>query len=203
MFIASREDSEFAQSIEKAELLVPDGIGLVWLLKRLGISHVQRIAGIDLAWDILKTASKTNLSIALWGAEQSTLDKVTSKLYTDLNAKIVFACDGYQEDTQEIMEQLLDLQPSVLLIAMNFCKQEKFLEQLHQRGLKSVMLGVGGSFDVWAGSVRRAPSLWQNLNLEWLWRLCQQPQRLSRLTQLFMKFFPIYLHKDAPELSIR
>jgi N-acetylglucosaminyldiphosphoundecaprenol N-acetyl-beta-D-mannosaminyltransferase len=195
MLIATRQNKEFQKSVQVADAIIPDGIGLVWLLRKKGAKQVQRLAGIDLAWKLLTEAIKADLPISLIGSTDEVLKKSIENINDKLGkANLIYAHNGFFNDSQQVQitNVLLEIQPKFLLVAMPFIKQEIFLADLYTKGFKGVAMGVGGSFDVWANLVERAPVFMQKFGLEWFWRLIKQPERFQRLMQTFIPFSKIY-----------
>jgi N-acetylglucosaminyldiphosphoundecaprenol N-acetyl-beta-D-mannosaminyltransferase len=119
--------------------------------------------------------------VYLLGAEQAVLDEVTRRMQKDFpNARLAGACNGYfrQEQESDVALAVRDAQPDMLFVAMTPPKKEIFLAKWAQTMNVPVCHGVGGSFDVYAGKVKRAPHLWQKLGMEWLYRTLQEPRRL-------------------------
>lgn len=196
MLIASEKNNLFKQALLSADVLIPDGIGIIALLRKKKTFNVQRLPGIELAWDILSLAESEKWSVALIGSTEDVLTKTIQNINKDINKlNLTYTRDGFFQDKEhdEIMNILLKTQTKVLLLAMPFEKQEVFLHKLQLKGFKGISIGVGGSFDVWAGIVNRAPKIFQNLGLEWLWRVINQPVRASRICKILIPFLKIYM----------
>ncbi len=183
MLTKSYKDEELSNIIKNADLVVPDGIGVVMGLKMIGVK-TNRIPGIELAHGILEMAQMTSLTVALIGADEDTIQKTKAELlkqFPELN--IIYVHNGYfnNEEEQIIIKELQNLQPDIILAGLGFPKQEKFLTNFKNFEKRTIMIGVGGSFDVWAKKVKRAPMIFQKLNLEWFYRLLCQPSRFSRM----------------------
>jgi N-acetylglucosaminyldiphosphoundecaprenol N-acetyl-beta-D-mannosaminyltransferase len=191
MLIKSLEDPALGTAIKNADSIIPDGTGLVLLLKKGGAKQAQRLPGIELAWSLLDQAVKNNLKIALIGSTQAALDGTINKINQELgHFNLVYAQNGFFKDQSHVIDALEKARPDLTLMALPFSIQEKILSEYPSSG---VCLGVGGSFEVWAGLVKRAPAAWQNLGLEWLWRLSKQPARFGRLAKIIWPFCKIYL----------
>ena len=181
MFDCAKEDSEFAQILKTAELIIPDGIGIKIGLKILG-EKVDRIAGIDFAKRMLEESGKNNLPVALIGAKPEIIQKAVENLKKEINElNIVYSRDGYFNDNETILDELKQAKPRLILVALGSPKQEKFIAQARQLLDYGLMIGVGGSFDVWSGVVERAPEIYQKLGIEWLYRTVKQPERFKRI----------------------
>ena len=174
-------DINFKNIINSAEMVVPDGIGVQLGLKILG-HNVERIAGIDLGKALIKRACYLNKSVALIGAKPEIIENTVNNLKNELpDLNIVYYHDGYFEDNEKIANELKEITPDFVFVALGSPKQEFFINDLKSLLPNSVMIGLGGSFDVWAGSVKRAPAIYQKLGIEWLYRTVCDPKRLKRI----------------------
>ena len=187
MLLRATYDEEFKSVLNAAELVVPDGAGTVWAARHLGYEMPERVAGYDLVQELLKIAPAKSQRIFMFGSAPGVADKAKAKaenLYRGIN--IVGTRNGYftAEDEPEIIAQIKDSEPDILLVALGFPKQEMWLAA-HKTELNvPVSIGVGGTFDVMAGVVRRAPRWMQRAKLEWLFRALLQPSRAGRLVAL-------------------
>ena len=181
MFETARNDSDFAEILNKAEMVIPDGIGVKIGLKIMG-ENVNRIAGIDFAREMINVAAEKNLPIALIGAKPEIVEKAVLNLKQELpDLNIAYYHDGYFNEWDEIMDGLKNSSAKLVLVALGSPKQEKFIYEAKKRLDSGLMIGVGGSFDVWSGVVERAPKIYQKLGLEWLYRTIKQPERFKRI----------------------
>jgi len=181
MIIYASKNKEFADIILSAQLVVPDGIGVEIGLRILGY-RVRRIAGIELARELINVFTKENKSIAFVGAKPEIVNKAVENLKNEVkNIDIVYAKDGYFTDDNEVYCELKEKQPKLLLVAMGSPRQEEFIYNLKEFLPNTIMIGVGGSFDVWAGAVKRAPVIYQRMGLEWLYRTIKEPKRFKRI----------------------
>lgn len=177
----AKSTPDFSKILTDASLIIPDGIGIEIGLKLLG-HKVKRIAGIEFAHSVIEECAKNSKSIALVGAKPEVISLAAENLQKEFeNLKIVYAHDGYFEDASQIINDLKDAQPYLVLAALGSPKQEIFLNNLKEKLPDSVLIGVGGSFDVWSGCVKRAPKIYRNLGLEWLYRTIKEPKRLKRI----------------------
>lgn len=172
---------EFSQIISKSELVVPDGIGVEIGLKLLG-HNVKRIPGVELGKALIVKFSKENKSIALVGARPEVVALAVENLKKEIdNINIVYYHDGYFDDDEKILNELTVASPDLVLTALGSPKQEVFNSSLKEHLPNALMIGLGGSFDVWAGVVDRAPVFYQKLGLEWLYRTVKEPKRFKRI----------------------
>lgn len=184
----AQEDEEFRHILEEAHLVTPDGVGVVWAAKHLGEPLTQRVTGIDLLNNLLPVAQKKGYRIFLLGGKPGVAEKAgkeMKKSFPDL--KIVGTHHGYLRDPgaeQEAIAQIMEGNPQILFVAMGAPTQEKWAwKHMKELGVP-VSIGIGGSLDVWAGNVKRAPQWMQNAGLEWFYRLAKQPSRFVRMLAL-------------------
>lgn len=181
MIETANKNPDFKNIINNAEMVVPDGIGVQLGLKILGYD-VKRIAGIDLGKALLKRAYYLKKSVALIGAKQDIVENAVVNLKSEIpDLNIIYYHDGYFDDDSSIIDDLKDRKPDFVMVALGSPKQEFFINKLKTVLPDSVMIGLGGSFDVWAGAVKRAPIIYRNLGLEWLYRTLCEPQRFKRI----------------------
>ena len=190
MVIAAQNDQKLDRIIRHSHLIIADGIGVVFALGLSGTSS-KRLPGIDLAGAALNRAAARGIKIALIGGKKTVLDsllEVLPKLYPNL--QIVFSHDGYfsEEEEELLVKAIAQAQAQLVLLALGVPKQEYLLDRLRPKLPSTVLMGVGGSFDVWAGESKRAPKSLQRLHLEWLFRLINEPWRLKRISSTLPKF---------------
>ena len=172
---------DFANILKEAELVIPDGVGVQLGLKILG-HNVKRIAGIEFARKIVEKNAADGKTIALIGAKPHVIEKAVENLKKEISGiNIVYYHDGYFKDDTEILNQLQLKKPHLVLTALGAPKQEEFNYKAKKLLPESLFVGVGGSFDVWAGEVERAPEIYQKLWLEWLYRTVKEPKRFKRI----------------------
>jgi len=185
MTMAARADRALGAAIAAAQLVIPDGAGVVWALARQG-RRVRRSPGIELAWRLLEHAAQAQWRVALVGASPEVMAALRQRLELQLpSLQVVLAVHGYQEPATwpALEQQLLALQPDLVLVALGVPRQETWTQRLHQ-GRPGLWMGVGGSFDVWAGVKTRAPEWMGRFQIEWLFRLIQEPSRWRRMLSL-------------------
>lgn len=175
------QNPEFAEIINNAELVIPDGIGVQIGLKILGY-NVRRIAGIEFSRRMVEECAKSEQSVALVGAKPEIVQKAKENLEHEIQGLYVtYAHDGYFRDDDEILNELKIRQPRLVLCALGSPKQEEFILKAKKLLPDALFVGVGGSFDVWSGVVERAPEIYQKLGLEWLYRTVKEPKRFKRI----------------------
>ncbi|NJK34388.1 MAG: WecB/TagA/CpsF family glycosyltransferase [Oscillatoriales cyanobacterium SM2_2_1] len=186
MTMQAQHNEQLSTIIKRAELVIPDGAGVTLFLKSKG-EKVQRCPGIELAQDLLAVACQNQWRICLIGGTPSVLEKTLHHWQTKLSGlQILNAFDGYFGSDQEsmILQTLAELQPDLILVALGVPRQEVWIAQNRDHCPHAIWMGVGGSFDVWAGVKKRAPRLLRENNLEWLYRLYQEPWRWRRMLAL-------------------
>jgi N-acetylglucosaminyldiphosphoundecaprenol N-acetyl-beta-D-mannosaminyltransferase len=181
--IKMRSDEELAQSILTADLIGADGVPLVWASRLLGRSLPGRVNGTDLMYKLLEKGNEKGYRIFFFGADEDVLERILRKVrveYPGIN--IAGFHHGYFDATEElkVAHEIRQSQADILFIAFGSPKKELWVKQyFHVMGVP-VIHGVGGSFDVMAGIVPRAPLWMQKSGLEWLFRLLQEPRRMWR-----------------------
>ena len=183
MIEIANQNHKFAKVLKKAELVVPDGAGIELALKLKGITQ-ERIPGIDFAKELINSCCMWGFPIALIGAKEEVLNIAVNRLENEFQGlNICYARNGYFTESREdeIITNLVRSNPKLVLVALGAPKQELFIDRCREKLPNTVFIGVGGSFDVWAGAVDRAPEFFQIMRLEWLYRTIKQPQRLKRI----------------------
>jgi len=189
MIMQAEQNSSLAQVIRNAELVIPDGAGVVLYLRWLLWQKVQRFPGIELAEKLLqelgqqKTRTKVFFYGGAPGVAASTADFWQQQI-PDLN--IAGTHSGYHspEEEEQLRQTLTQLQPQVIFVGLGVPRQELWIAKNRHLCPQAVWIGVGGSFDIWSGTKTRAPAWLGNNNLEWLYRLYQEPWRWRRMLAL-------------------
>ena len=185
MTMAARANPELGGAIAAADLVIPDGAGVVWALGRQGF-RVRRSPGIELARQLLIYAASHHWRVALVGASPEVMELLVARLRREIpGLDLAFTIHGYQDPEQwpGIEQQLQQAQPDLVLAALGVPRQETWIQRLHA-GQSGLWMGVGGSFDVWSGIKQRAPQWMSRLQIEWLYRLIQEPTRWRRMLAL-------------------
>jgi N-acetylglucosaminyldiphosphoundecaprenol N-acetyl-beta-D-mannosaminyltransferase len=200
MITNAQSDEEFKNILNESDLNIPDGVGVTLALKILGVNQ-ERIPGIDFSARVLEYCAKKGLKVAIVGAKKEIIEKACENLkekYQGLD--IVFCHDGYFSDDTQIIEGLQKTEPRVLLLGVGSPRQEKLIYNYKKNLKNCIMIGVGGSFDVFSGIVKRAPVFFQKTSLEWFYRLITQPSRFSRMfpaLPLFLVRVILNLRKES------
>lgn len=187
MLYRAQHDPALRSLINQADLVVPDGHGVVWAGRRLGYRIPERVTGIDLIQALAACAGRQEWRVFLLGAAPGVAKAAALNLQRDYpGLRLVGTEHGYFADVEivTVIRKIRDARPDLLLVALGSPKQE-FFSWVHRQELgATVAIGVGGSFDVLSGRLRRAPALFQRLRLEWLYRVFQEPGRWRRLLVL-------------------
>jgi len=187
MVMTALEQTEFHNVMTSADLVVPDGTGVVWAASHIGQPVAERVPGFDLMHQLFEEGQVRGWRVFLLGTAQETIEK-TARILKDKYPGITIA--GYRngffgpDDDEEIIKEIRDCAPDLLFVARAVDTQEPWIAKYKEALQVPVMMGVGGSFDVIAGVLKRAPKLFQKLRLEWLYRLLQQPSRYRRMFAL-------------------
>jgi N-acetylglucosaminyldiphosphoundecaprenol N-acetyl-beta-D-mannosaminyltransferase len=174
---------EFREILKRADLITPDGMPLVWLMRLKGVRRQQRTYGPTLMLHILKMAEREKIPVGFYGAEPTTLDVLIARLkkaYPALQIAYAFSPPFRflnHDETIQIRQEIIRSDVRILFVGLGCPRQEKWIDS--QRGhIPAVMIGVGAAFDFHAGVKQQAPDWMQKLGLEWLFRLLTEPQRL-------------------------
>lgn len=189
----TRENEPYKKIVQSADFVVPDGAGILLAAKHLKQPLPERIAGFDLMISLLSFANEQHLSVYLLGAKEDVNLKAVAEIKKRFpNVIIAGHHDGFFDiGDQRIVENMVQSSPDLVLIALGLPKQEEWISRYMPYFLKGLFMGVGGSFDVLAGNVKRAPKKWIDLNIEWLYRILQQPFRVKRILKVFEFMFRI------------
>lgn len=188
MVMRAKDDQLLSEIMGRADLVVADGIGVVWASKILKQPVAERIPGIELAEALLRKSAEEGWRVFLLGSAEGVAEQAFETLRKTMpKLNVVGTYHGYfqsGEEEQRVLAQIKAAKPQVLLAALGVPRQEKWLAA-HVGELKvPVAIGVGGSFNVWAGVDKRAPLWMRKVHLEWFYRLVRQPWRIKRMAVL-------------------
>jgi N-acetylglucosaminyldiphosphoundecaprenol N-acetyl-beta-D-mannosaminyltransferase len=178
-----RRDERLHEAVAGCHVIVADGQSVVWASRMLGAALPERVAGIDLFQRLLEEAERGGRSVYFLGARQEVLDEMTARIAERLpGLRIAGAQHGYfsADDAPAIADAIKASGADMLFLGMTSPKKENFVAEFGRRTGAKVVHGVGGSFDVLAGVVKRAPKAWQRVGCEWLYRAIQEPRRLGK-----------------------
>ncbi len=200
--LRAQHDQRLRAVYERADLVTPDGTGIVWAGRLLGAPVRERVSGIDLLEELFSRGR--TFKIFLVGARPGVAERAAQKLrerYPHL--QIVGTHHGYfrPDENEQILRLINQAQPDIVLVGLGVPRQELWMLQNRARINASVLMGVGGCFDVWAGRLARAPLRWQRLGLEWLYRVVQEPKRAMRVSAIPVFVGQVLLIKIARLLA--
>ena len=200
IIMMAQEDSEYKKLLsETADLVLPDGAGTVWAGNYLGYRIPERVAGYDLYLRLLEEAAKKNIAVYFFGGKPGIAEAAAAEGKRRWPGLTVAGCrNGYfsAEEEAEIIENINRSGAAMLFAALGAPKQEKWLAKFRERLKPELLMGIGGSFDVLAGKVQRAPKWMQDAKLEWLFRLLKQPSRFGRMLALPKFVFAVRREKE-------
>lgn len=187
MVMEARKNEEFMEILNASTMNVPDGIGIVYGSKFTSSPIKHRVAGYDLVQDVFDKMKDMGKTVYFFGGAPGIADRAKEAMEAKHKGlKVVGTANGYFDDKREkeIIAEINELKPDLLLVGIGFPKQEKWI-YTHIKDLNiKTAVGVGGSFDVMSGNVKRAPKFFINHGLEWFYRLITQPSRFVRMMQL-------------------
>jgi N-acetylglucosaminyldiphosphoundecaprenol N-acetyl-beta-D-mannosaminyltransferase len=203
MLMTALEQPKYMAMMQRAELIVPDGAGLVWAASYIGKPVAEKVAGIDLMHELLALGEVKGWRIYLLGTSPEIIQVTAGKLkerYPKL--QLVGVRDGYFEENEDetIVRHIRETSPDILLVGRSADKQEPWIDQYKEKLGVPVIMGIGGSFDVLSGKLKRAPKLFIRFRLEWFYRLLQEPWRYRRM--LLLPKFVVKVIRDKEKLRL-
>ena len=185
----ARKLPELRSALNEADLVIPDGIGIIYAARLLGTPLKERVPGIELTEALLAYAADVSLPVYLLGAKPGVAERAGEKLMEKYPGLRIAGCgDGYFQEDGPVLARLRESGARLILVCLGFPRQELWMAEHRREVGQALMLGVGGSMDVFAGDVKRAPEAWCRAGLEWLYRLLSQPSRIKRMIKL-----PVFL----------
>ena len=193
-FILSAEkDAEFRKVLNAADLVIPDGIGVVYSAKILGTPLQERVPGIEFAAKMLEKLNEMGGRLFLLGAKPGVAEKAGENIVAQYpNIVLCGTQDGYFKDEEDVILKVAAARPDLLFVCLGAPQQEKWMARWGQHTGARLAIGLGGVLDVYAGNVERAPEAWQKAGMEWAYRLKKEPKRIGRMAKL-----PLVLVKSA------
>ena len=193
--LAAERDPEFLRVLNGADLVLADGVGVLYSSKILGTPLKGRVPGIEFAEDMLACLNQMGGRLYLLGAKPGVAQEAGRRIlerYPDIT--LCGTHDGYFKDEQAVLLEVAAARPDLLFVCLGAPKQEKWMARWGKHTGARLAIGLGGALDVFAGKVERAPESWRKLGLEWAYRLKKEPQRAGRMAKL-----PLVLVKAAGE----
>ena len=186
----ARRDAELANLLNRASLSLPDGAGVLWAAKKMGTPLCERVAGIDFGEVLLSRAERAGLRVFLLGGDAGIAERAAQNLIKKHPRLCICGTTwGYFRQTGEenvrVISHIRACRPDILFVCMGFPLQERWVTEnlQHLTNIRTIAC-LGGSLDVWAGDLQRAPAWMSRIGLEWLWRMLHQPKRFSNLPQM-------------------
>ena len=191
----AKENPALKEALAGADIVLPDGAGIIKGAAILGRPMKEKVPGIDFACGVMARLAERGGSVYLFGAKPGVAEAAAETLRTKFPGLVISGTsDGYFSDDGPIIEKIKDAAPDFLLVCLGAPKQELWMAKMSGKLLVGLMVGLGGSLDVFAGTVKRAPEAWQKLDLEWLYRLLKEPRRIGRMMKL-----PLFVIEAAGE----
>ena len=202
LVMRAQKNPAAAEALLGADLRYPDGVGAVWAASRQGAAGLERVPGIELAEKVLDAAAREGLGVYFLGAAEGVAEEAAEAMRLRFPGLLVCGTHhGYfpadPEEEAGVAAAVRESGAAILLVAMGAPRQEIFMFQHRDELGVAVALGVGGSFDVWAGRVARAPEWTQRMRVEWLYRLARDPRRVRR--QLALPRFVLKVLGGSPD----
>ena len=191
--LAAEKDESFRAVLNAADLVIPDGIGVIYSAKILGTPLAERVPGIEFSAKMLERLNEMGGRLFLLGAKPGVAEKAGENIcaqYPDI--VLCGTQDGYFKDEEEVILKVAAAKPDLLFVCLGAPKQEKWMARWGQHTGAKMAIGLGGCLDVYAGTVERAPEAWRKLGMEWAYRLKKEPKRIGRMAKL-----PLVLVKSA------
>lgn len=179
--LSARENPKFSEIVNDADYVIPDGIGIIKGANSLGTPMHGRITGFDTLMFLIKTANKRGSKVYLLGSKPNVIEASANRIKTEFkDIDLVGYHDGYFKDEQAIVDDIVSKKPNIVFVALGSPKQEYFINKYKELN-PAIWIGVGGSFDVFSGTKKRAPKIVQKLGMEWFYRLAKEPSRIGRM----------------------
>ncbi|AUN15514.1 WecB/TagA/CpsF family glycosyltransferase [Paraclostridium sordellii] len=189
-FMKADKSPEFDQILKNDETtIIADGIGVVKGASIINVDIKERIPGVEVSYGLLKLANKYKKSLYLLGANKEVIELTANKIRNEYsNINLLGYTDGYVSDKDKVFDEIVDLSPDIVLVALGVPAQEMLIGKHYDKFNKGIFVGVGGTFDVMSGTVKRAPRIFIKLNLEWLYRIAGDKTRMKRFYDSNIKF---------------
>lgn len=201
----AHKNKRYLSILQKADTVTADGIGVVKGAKLLGHYIPERVTGVDLFFKLLTVANQQNFSIYLLGATEHVLNKTVKIIDQKYpNIQVAGSCHGFFDEKKEatVINEINAKKPDLIFVAMGAPLQEEWIAKHIHLFSKGVFIGVGGSFDVLSGYVKRAPLVWQKFHLEWFYRFLKNPSRWRRTMRLPLFVFHLLKQRQTSEHDI-
>ena len=185
ILLYASNNPDFTKVLNQANMIIPDGIGVVYGARILGEPLKERVAGYDLVCNLFPIMAQKGQSVYLLGAKPSVAEKAAENLTKKYPGLVIAGThDGYFKDDDEVIADINRSNPDFLMVCLGFPKQEQWIFDNRDKINTRLAIGAGGCLDVFAGTVARAPEFYCNHGIEWLYRLVKQPSRFVRMLAL-------------------
>lgn len=179
------ENPDAMEAVQNADLVLPDGVGVVYGAKILGTPLKGKLPGIDFATELMRRMASSGGRVFLLGAKPGIAEMAGERMKTLFPGLVICGThDGYFKEDGPVIEEIRALKPDLLLVCLGAPKQELWMRRNASQLPVGLMAGLGGSLDVFAGTVKRAPVFFQRLGMEWFYRLMKEPWRIKRMMKL-------------------
>lgn len=199
MVMAALENDNFMRVMQQADIIVPDGAGVVWAANKAGSPLSERVTGFDLLHELMRIGEKHHWKVFLLGAAPEVVQATEARLHELYpGVQIVGALDGYfgAAEDEGVVAQIREAAPDILFVARGADTQEPWIAKYRDQLNATLMMGVGGSFDIISGRMKRAPQWMQKMKLEWFYRLIKEPTRYKRMLALPKFAWKVMRDKD-------
>lgn len=204
MLIEAHREPAFASILKRADLVTPDGMPLVWMLRLLGTPSQDRVAGMDILLALCERASAENIGVFFLGSQTAVLDRIRANLERDFPSLTISGMEPLpfrpltEAEDAAVTQAINNSGAGVVLVCLGCPKQEIWMAA-HRDRIKAVMIGLGGAFPVYAGIHKRAPLVVRSMGFEWLYRLAQEP---ARLWKRYSSTIPMFLWLALKQLLL-
>ncbi|ASA26528.1 glycosyltransferase [Paenibacillus donghaensis] len=199
MIMAALDNPSYMDIMKSAELVVPDGTGVVWAAEYCKEPVTERVAGFDLLHELLRVGESYHWKVYLLGSTPEVIQETSARLQMQYPGIVIAGYrDGFfgPDSDEEVIDGIKETAPDLLFVARGADSQEPWIAKYKSRLNIPVMMGVGGSFDVISGKTRRAPKAFQKVRMEWLYRLLKEPTRYKRMLALPKFVLKVVREKD-------
>lgn len=206
--MAAKDDDNLRKLLNRGDLIIPDGIGLIYGSRIQGKPLKERVTGFDTSIELLKIANEKGYSLYLLGGKDGIARDAAKNISEQYpNIKIAGYHHGYFEgshlghkDTEEeleIIKEINEKKPDIIFVGLGFPKQEIWIDSNSHRLNAKVIIGNGGVMDILSGNAKRAPEIYQKLGFEWLYRLIKEPSRIKRQIVLPKFMLTVIFNRDV------
>jgi N-acetylglucosaminyldiphosphoundecaprenol N-acetyl-beta-D-mannosaminyltransferase len=201
--LRSRTDRRYSEVVRSAAMSLPDGAGLIWALRSLGFTVQEKISGVDFAEHLCRLSAGHGWPVFFLGGRPGVADEAAGRMAEKYGGLEIAGClDGYfkQDENDRVCEAIKNSGARILFVALGVPAQEHWFYENRPKLGNVVGIGVGGTFDVMSGRLRRAPEAWRRMKLDWLYRTILEPRRWRRVIRLPLFVFLVFMKKMRLDL---